>query len=588
MNSLIEKYKTLHKLSNKDVKSFQSTDDIILHDGSLFSDFDEFCKNLDMIKSSHCRLVIHPDYDVDGIMGGRIAKTGLDILKISDNIELYYPKSKDGYGLTIVAIDKIIEKWPDTKYILTVDNGINTKEAVDYAYEKDIRVIVTDHHNAKLELFPDKSLVAINPKRVDKIDTYPFKEISGSCVIWKLLLAYANKYHMKKEYELIYDLMPFVGISIISDVMPAINENRRILKESIERLNDHYQISLNLLKENVPISYLESFNGLRLMIEFLKNNKMSDNEISDTTIGFMIAPILNSPRRMHDDSTLAFELFNLTDDKVIERLNALNEQRKEEVAIASSKFMSQYPDYEISDLYGIVAQSDDIRHGIVGLIAGNVTEKFHIPSIILSKDYGGSARAPYAYNLETILKNIEKSNPDYFVKWGGHEQAAGVMIHEEYYHEFQKDFNTQCKEFIKTVKLDDRVIKEKAIELDVLNLPTIKEVEDAVKLFNSLRPFSREVPEPKFKITFDYLSADESYMTNGKHVKFTISDKLNNKMNIIVWGQGLQAKEINPYKKSRITVSGLLDVNVWKSYTNKIYKTVQLTSTLMSVEYMED
>ena len=100
---------------------------------------------------------------------------------------MYYPKTTFGYGLNVKAIDEIIEKWPNTKYILTIDNGINTKVATDYAYKKGIKVIVTDHHEPKDGEFPDKAIAVVNPNRIDKPETYPFKGISGAEVVWKIM-----------------------------------------------------------------------------------------------------------------------------------------------------------------------------------------------------------------------------------------------------------------------------------------------------------------------------------------------------------------------------------------------------------------
>ena len=563
---------------------FSDTTSIQIHSGLKFADYELFDKALDKVKNENVRIVIHPDYDVDGVMGGRIAKTGLDVLKISDYVELYYPKSSDGYGLSKVAVDKILELWPDCKYILTVDNGINTKEAVDYAYDKGISVIVTDHHDARIELFPDKSIAAINPKRVDKPDLYPFKGISGTCVIWKLLLAYAEKRKLDLEYRLIYNLLPLVGISIISDVMPTTNENRKLLRDSINIMNDLHSIMKYMLADNVPKSYIETFNGLYQLLKYLlDNNKYQESKFSDETIGFFVAPMLNSPRRMMDDSTLAFQLFSLSNHNVITQLHALNEQRKQEVALMSLKIMTNYEDCE---LYGIVEQDDELRHGIVGLISGQITEKYKVPSIVLSHDYSGSVRAPYSYDLISIFETIDEKYPEYIVKWGGHSQAAGIEVNKLYFEEFKKVFNEECLSFLKTVKVDDRVLKEKSIELDCQDLPSIEEVKQATSIFNSIKPYSFEVPEPKFKITFDYLDSEEKYLSDDKHVKFTISDKRGNKLDMIVWGQGLKAKEIDMFRNPRITICGVLSLNEWKSYTGRLFENAQITTTVMSVEYM--
>lgn len=584
MNKLVNSYRQLHQFSDSDLSAFKSSKQIVEHSGSLFTDFDEFVKALDEIALTREEITIHPDFDVDGVSGGVTAKVGLDALDISDQVNLYYPKSSNGYGLTVVAVDEILDQFPKTKYIFTVDNGINTKDAVDYAVEKGLIVIVTDHHDGQLHKFPDRARVVVCPKRVDKQETYPFVHVSGTTVTWKLLMAYAELRHKENALDILKQMKPFSGLSIISDVMPTVNENRRILKETIQMLNDKQYFNQQALRDDAPISFTYAILGFKRLIELLvEKGHMESGKLNDVTLGFRIAPILNSPRRMLDDSTVSFQVFTEPMSRAEAIAFEINETRKEEIAHVGKLFNAEYTPDKLSEMYGVVVQLDYVRHGIAGLIAGNISNTHHLPTIVLSHDFGGSARSPYAYDLQAILSKIEESHPEYFITWGGHAQAAGLKLDPQFFDEFVVAFNDGCKEYLRNVKVDDRVEKEKAIPLDATNLPSVEEVVQAMEVFESIKPYSFEVPEPKFKVTFDYMDAQEKYMSDGKHVKFTLYDKSANSINVIVWGQGENAKAIDPYRDCEVTVSGLLDLNEFRSR-----KSVQLTSTVMSVRYLDE
>lgn len=576
VNTIIETYKKLFNLSSDKLKQLKNTHEIEIHDGHLFTDYELFRDELMKAKDKH--IVIHPDYDADGETGGTIAKVSLDVLGFKQ-VDLYPPKPSNGYGLTPLAVDEILERWPTVKYILTVDNGINTKPAVDYAYEKGLKVIITDHHKPKAEQFPDKALVVINPNRIDKHETYPFKSISGAQTIWKLMQAIACDVAPDKK-SLIDALHVFAGISIISDVMPIINENRRLLKDAIADMNTPLWFTSKALEAGYPPSYVKAMLGLHNLIERVKLETLKiDEPIDYDTIGFYISPMLNAPRRMVDDSKPAFDIFStigIENEEAIDTIVALNDTRKSEANLAKINFDNHAHLY--ADKHGIIYYDEHLRPGLAGIVSSHITETMKVPSVVLTKGYHGSGRSLANHNLHETLQRIEAEDNSIFTKWGGHEQAAGVGINGDKLNQFEKLFEKHALEVAKTYQKYDHLISDKAIELDVNNLPSMAEVKHALAEFESLKPYSQEVPAPKFKVEFSQFDYIDYRILKDKHIKFNFGN-----FAVIVWGQAEKVKNLDFNRPIMFEVMGQLDINKFNGRS-----TLQVTSQFLVANYLDE
>lgn len=579
MSKLVEAYKELHSMTDEKFNSFKSVDEIAIHSGTLFTEFEEFETALKGLSDKH--VVIHPDYDADGVMGGVTAKVGLDILGVAKKVDLYYPKTTYGYGLTPKAVDEILTDYPTVDVIYTVDNGINTKEAVDYAVEKDLDVIVTDHHKPQAEFFPDKAIAVVNPKRMDKEETYPYTGISGTQVTWKLLMGYAEK-NQPEKVTVLENLQPFSGISIISDVMPILDENRRILRETVEHLSDPLWLQARQLDKDVPISYTLAFRGLYNLITYLKDTGvLADYQsFSYDTIGFYIAPMINAPRRMVNDSRASFEVFtSLTSPdggkSEVQLVNELNVSRKEEVSTAFTNFTRSANHSDLAKLKGIVYADDNLRHGIAGLIASKIMGEFHVPVIVLGGKTG-SGRSPQTFNLHQILGKVEERAPELFAKWGGHEQAAGLTINDGQLELFKQLFDEEAHRNLVEYQKYSHITREDSIKLDIDDLPTFKDVQIALAEFEQLKPYSDLVPAPKFELVFNYQDFPPRYLgKNEDHVKFEFGD-----FKVIIWGAGEKIKNISSSDNPELSVVGELALNVWKNF-----RSVQLTSQFIGISF---
>ena len=201
-----------------------------LHDPLLMENMASFVDELHTHKDK--TITIIPDYDADGILSGSLLAGSLSLFGFK-SVHVYAPTTHTGYGVTVNSSMDALRQFPDTDVVITTDNGSNAFEGVAYLRNLNIPVLVTDHHKAGTE---DPTQICVNPNR--PTDTYPFKGLSGTGVIWKAMQAYAQTYTGEREQRLVDFLIILVGISTISDVMPLLDENRYIVQESVKLLQD--------------------------------------------------------------------------------------------------------------------------------------------------------------------------------------------------------------------------------------------------------------------------------------------------------------------------------------------------------------
>lgn len=455
------------------------------NDFRLLNDID---KAVDIIKKAEKekkKVRVWGDYDADGITGTSILLVGL---RDSLDVDFQIPLREEGYGANIKMAEKAVEDAVDL--IITVDNGIQCHEAINFVKSNGIKVIVTDHHEVG-ETLPNADAI-VHPM----LGNYPFPYISGATVALKLMLAYG----ISKEKEDI--CRQLAGLSVITDVMPVgnysyeemkNNENRYLLIDAIKRINKH------------------PYHNLKVLMDISDLNR----EIDEKDIGFTIGPILNSTGRIESANTGVL-LLTSEDEKEIE-LNAsyacyLNDARKE----MTKEAMNGLVDSENASNVLVV----DAPAGLVGIIAGNVLNKYGKPTIVFhrkqedGKNYlVGSSRSA-SISLQEAFQSIPQ---ELFVNYGGHAMAAGVTIEERNLEEFKKYFD----EFVlnNTNEQNDEV-EAIAVSFDELYK---KETLNALK---ALKPFGQGFQVPEFAVPMDIKTID-LYFKSG-HA--SVSDEYGNKL----------------------------------------------------------
>lgn len=552
-----------------------------LHDPLLMENMASFVDELHTHKDK--TITIIPDYDADGILSGSLLAGSLSLFGFK-SVHVYAPTTHTGYGVTVNSSMDALRQFPDTDVVITTDNGSNAFEGVAYLRNLNIPVLVTDHHKAGTE---DPTQICVNPNR--PTDTYPFKGLSGTGVIWKAMQAYAQTYTGEREQRLVDFLIILVGISTISDVMPLLDENRYIVQESVKLLQD-----ADFLAKGAECvgDYGAIFSGLSALHGVCARAKKFDYGFDEMTLGFVFGPMLNSPRRMTGTSTLGFKLLlnPSREDAVLSavELFGTNEERK--------TLMKEYGELYFSPIITAVDQLEymisvvPFRSGLIGLLAGRFTNQFDLPSIVFGsqmvdkvhfggmvdglESLSGSGRSPEWFDLHGALTQMSEEKPEWFKSFGGHPQAAGVAIYTAYYEPFRQRFTELVSQQLlrmSEVSLDDSVVLVEdptvwlghSNEDDVaVDKRTILELMPVLDFIETLRPFGQSFRQPSFGTHFSTTDTVVSFMGGDKqHVKFTCP----NGLVVIQWNGAKVLKQqlsdlSGPFK---FKAEGLLSVNTF-------------------------
>ena len=490
------------------------------HDPYLITDMEKATDRIVKAIEKQEKVTIYGDYDVDGITSITVLKSFLQDRGLE--VSQYIPdRLHEGYGLNKNAIDKIHSNG--CELMITVDCGISAIKEIEYAKSLGIETIVTDHHEPGNEL--PNALAVIDNKRKDS--TYPFRELAGVGVVFKVIQALGMKLGLKEEEYLKY--LDIVCIGTISDIVPLVDENRVIAK-----------LGLLLIKQTRNI-------GLRSIIQSSGYTKIDSNSIS-----FGIAPRINACGRMGkaEDALQLFlskninEVFNLTN-----KLNEYNRLRQDTEKKIFESAIKQIEEKHLAENTTITVGGHNWHHGVIGIVSSKITEMYFKPSILLSFEEDGigtgSGRSIPGFDLhEALLKCT-----DTIEKFGGHSMAIGITIKKEKFEAFKKEF----EEIAKETNIDEIV---PIINIDAkINFSNINK--EMVESLKELEPFGEGNKMPVF--VFKNLKIDSiRALSEGKHLKLTLKEG-NTVVNAIGFNMGGLAEEYRI--GDRIDVVGVLEVN---------------------------
>lgn len=499
---------------------------------------------LDAVKE-HKKILIWGDYDVDGVTSVTVLLKY--IISIGGLCEYYIPRrDDDGYGLNDRVINSYIEKG--IKLLITVDSGITAINEIKNAKEKGIDVIVTDHHECR-DILPEADAV-INPKRQDC--NYPFEELAGVGVVFKFICAVemliSGCTHLQAVTKLIKQYSEFVAIGTIADVMPISDENRLIVSRGLTAIEK---------TDNKGLSALTEESGIISM-------SAKKKKISSATVGFILAPRINAAGRM-ENSKIAVDLF-MTDSReeaarLAVRLGEINKERQmSENESLNSALEKIHTQCDLKNDKVIVLEDDNWHHGIIGIVSSRITERFNLPSILISfkneipgsdPDIGkGSARSIKGMNLVRSLSSCS----DLLQKYGGHELAAGLSIKRSDLPEFRKRINEYAKKAFENVSL------VKTLDIDCELAPE----EFTVKLANEisrLEPFGLANPVPVFATKgFRILSVIP--IGDGKHTKIMLEK---NSQTVVALLFGVPTATFTYLEGDLVDIAYNIDVNNFRN-----------------------
>ena len=463
------------------------------------------------------------DYDADGICSAYILKRGLQACGAVVDTAIPH-RIKDGYGLNEHLVEEAHRDGIDT--IVTCDNGIAASEQIALAKEYGMTVIVTDHHEIPYEEETDTGSgearrhyilppadVVIDPKQEG--DLYPFREICGAMVAFKLMQllfvkmglpgltlpdrASAQPGSAVKQRSVLDELMEFAAFATICDVMPLRDENRLIVKHG-----------LMLMKNTQNV-------GLRALMEVNQICPWIDGKLSAFHIGFVLGPCLNASGRL-DSAKQALELLeSRTRENAVAQaafLKQLNDSRKELTEKYVEEAVEMIENGPLKNDRVLVVFLPDCHESIAGIIAGRIRERYYKPVFVLTRGeegVKGSARSIESYHIYEEMTKCRH----FFTKYGGHKMAAGLSMREEDVEAFRKEINALCT-------LTDDDLQER-VHIDV-PLPVSRVSFDFVEELELLEPFGTGNEKPVFaQKDLLFLSA-RVLGKAGNVIKFTVQD----------------------------------------------------------------
>lgn len=390
-----------------------------LHNPRLMKDLEKGVKITKETIKNNEKIRICGDYDQDG--NSSIITLLKGIKRCSGNVDYVIPhRVKDGYGINESIIDKA--KADGIDLIITCDNGISAHEAIDYARELGIKIIVTDHHDVS-DTLPNADAV-VNPKRKDC--EYPFKELCGAGVAFKFIQVLYEE--MNIDIEESYELLEFVSMATVCDIVDLVDENRIIVKEGLRRINNTKNIGVKAL---------------------LKATGAEGKTVSTYTLGFVTGPCINAGGRL-DTADIGVELFLTDDEKLAEeyanKLHNLNEERKSMTEDGVESVIKYVEESIGQDEKVIVAYNPQIHESIAGIIAGRVKDKYYKPTLVITDTEGenlskGSARSIESYDMYKELTKVS----ELLEKYGGHPMAAGFSLLTSNIEVLRKELNAKSK-----------------------------------------------------------------------------------------------------------------------------------------------
>lgn len=380
-----------------------------LHDPFLMKDMDRAVERLHAAVVSGEKILIYGDYDVDGTTA--VALVYSFVRRFTKNIDFYIPDRNDeGYGVSMKGIDWATENG--FKLIITLDCGIKAIEKTAYAASKGVDMIICDHHLPDNEL--PAAVAVLDPKREDC--HYPFDDLSGCGVGFKLVQAYAEQYNV--PFETLLPLLDYLVVSIASDLVSVTGENRILAHFGLKQLNESPRA------------------GLQAMIDL---SKLEVGHITIDDIVFKIGPRINAAGRM-ETGRLAVELLT-TDDlgnamQIGEKINDNNNDRKSiDREITQEALEMVQNGNSLAWKNATIVYNPSWNKGVVGIVASRLVEAFYKPTIVLTKSNGfvtGSARSVQGFDLYEAIESCS----DLLENFGGHVYAAGLTMREERLPEF--------------------------------------------------------------------------------------------------------------------------------------------------------
>ncbi len=483
-----------------------------LHDPFLMKDMSIAVERLNQAMGKKERILVYGDYDVDGTTA--VALVYKFLQQFYSNIDYYIPdRYNEGYGVSVKGVDYAYETG--VKLIIVLDCGIKAVEEIAYAKEKGIDFIICDHHVPDDVLPP--AVAILNAKRPDA--TYPYEHLSGCGVGFKFMQAFALNNGI--EFNQLTPLLDLVAVSVASDIVPIMGENRVLTYHGLKQLNSNPSV------------------GLKAIIDICG---LSEKEITVGDIVFKIGPRINASGRIQNGKEAVELLIEKDFSSALEKANLINQYNETRKDL--DKTMTEEANHIVDSLEGladrrtIVIYNEAWHKGVIGIVASRLTEIYYRPAVVLTRTDNlatGSARSVSGFDVYKAIENCR----DLLENFGGHTYAAGLLMKVENVEEFTHRFETYVSEHI----LPEQTSAVIDIDAEIDFRDITPKFHADLKKFN---PFGPDNHKPVFCThnVYDY-GTSKVVGRDQEHIKLELVDnKSNNVMNGIAFGQSSQARYI--------------------------------------------
>ena len=470
------------------------------HDPFLMSGMDQAVERLQAAVVSEENIVIYGDYDADGVTATALL---VDVLRrIGASVGHYIPnRFNEGYGLNHDALTKIRERGGEL--VITVDCGVRAIDEIEHAVSLDLDVIVTDHHQPGTCLPP--ALAVINPSQ--RGDSYPFKELAGVGVAYKLAQALSQRLGEPEPTE----SLDLVAIGTVADIVPLYGENRQLVRMGLEQLNHTQRLGLRAIIETIGYEF---------------------GHLNTTTIGFGIGPRLNAAGRL-DSAERAFNLLMANEEMeakhLANQLEEINRERQRITREMVEQARTQVVDKDPPPLL-IFAIDPGFNQGVIGLTASRLVEEFYRPSIVAAygeKIIRGSARSIPEFHITEALDECE----ELLERYGGHSAAAGFSVRNERFDEFKQRINQVATEKLAEIELRPTLTVDAVVRFSDLDWSLHEFIE-------RMEPCGYGNPFPVLAVQDVEVVSKRTVGADGRHLKLTLRDEQKKVFDAIAFRHG--------------------------------------------------
>lgn len=519
-----------------------------LHDPFLMLGMDKAVDRISQAISNNENILIYGDYDVDGTTA--VALVYSYFKDIYYNIDFYIPdRYKEGYGISFEGID--YAERNKISLVISLDCGIKAVDKIEYANEKSIDFIICDHHLPGDEL--PKAHAILDPKQRDC--TYPYKELSGCGVGFKLAQAFGIK--NKIPASQVYKYLDLTAISIAADIVDITGENRILAYFGLEQINKTPRPGIESILE---------YSNIKRVINSITQESSFNKSLSISDLVFTIAPRINAAGRISDGSN-SVNLLKCSDKRkateIAAEINKFNDERREldtQITFEALEIIENIENF--GDHKSTVVYKEGWHKGVLGIVASRLTEHYYRPTIVLTLDgdtLTGSARSVKGFDIYSAIESCS----DLMVNFGGHKFAAGMTIKKSNIKEF-------IRRFEKSV-MDNIEEKMETPEIEIDSELSLADINDKfVSVLNQFAPYGPGNMSPVFA-TSNVIDTGYCKIVGNNHVKMKViqSNDYSNAYDSIAFQQADKFDLVDHKKPIDICYS--IEENFWQ---NKI--TIQL------------